>query len=294
MQPSSNYGPLTASAAGIIMKELVRRAIAAVRAERFAFEVQGKVGYDGASEDMVTSADTRAQAGYLRSLRECFPDFGIVGEEDNLRVPCQLDGVEAYFTLDPVDGTKALVRRQSHGIGTMISLVINGQVVSAWVGDIMTQEVYGYRPESEKVHRISEMDVAEHLVFNSSKDLSTRHVLLHDPLHEYSKFSRSLITGGEAFKAYEVMGGSVGIWLARLWKGEVGAAALPPSHETPWDHAPILGISEQMGFRFVEIDPSGMMEVTSPKVDLNQIAYRDRDVFIVHQDHLEQFLRHSA
>ena len=51
-------------------------------------------------------------------------------------------------------------------------------------------------------------------------------------------------------KSYEVEGGSIGIWLARLWKREVGAALLLPGVETPWDTAPIFGISKTLGYRF--------------------------------------------
>ena len=70
-------------------------------------------------------------------------------------------GAGTFFTVDPLDGTKAFVRRQSHGVGTMVALVEQGRVVSAYVGDINTQEIYGYRPGSRAVHRITEYETSE-------------------------------------------------------------------------------------------------------------------------------------
>jgi fructose-1,6-bisphosphatase/inositol monophosphatase family enzyme len=142
-----HFGALNGHAAGIILKKLVRRAIAAIRAERFRFEVSGKSGYDGSDGDLVTSADRKAQEVYPRGLNECFPGIGIVAEEDDVFVPCTLPGTDAYFTLDPLDGTKAFARRQSHGVGTMIALVVDGAVASAFVGDVMSRvgaPLHGY------------------------------------------------------------------------------------------------------------------------------------------------------
>jgi fructose-1,6-bisphosphatase/inositol monophosphatase family enzyme len=287
------YGAVNEHLVGIAMKELVRRAIGAVRAERFAFEVSGKAGYDGAAGDMVTSADHRAQTVYLRGLRECFPQYGIIAEEDSLRVPARLPSRKLHFTVDPVDGTRALVRRQSHGIGTMLALVEEqadgGEVIAAWVGDVMTQEMYGFRPGSDKVHRISEFESAESLVFDTSTPLSRRYILLHDPVERHGPWIRSALDRG-AFSGYEVMGGSIGIWLARLWKGEMGAALLPPSHETPWDHAPVVGISARMGFRFLEVAADGSFEEVAPRIALSGVQYRESDLLIVHQDHIGQLL----
>lgn len=284
-----SFGALNGHAAGIIMKELVRRAISTARAEMLSFEVQKKVGYGGDEDDLKTSVDVAAQKVYLRSLRECFPTIGIVAEEDELRVPCTEPGMDAYFTVDPVDGTRALVRRQSHGIGTMLALVVDGEVVSGWVGDLMTQEVYGYRPGSEKVHRIREYGIAEELVFDTATPLSERYLLLHDPVRDYSPEVGRLVAADGLFDGYEVMGGSVGTWMARLWKGEVGAAVLPPSFETPWDSAPVIGISKKLGFAFVQVQDGHVLRV-NPIIPLDGPEERGGDLIIVHRQHLTELL----
>ncbi len=114
-------------AVGIVLKELVRRAIKTIRSERQAFEVMQKAGYGGDMTDVFTTADSKAQDVYLRSISECFPTFSVIAEEGALS-KAQPDATN-YFTIDPLDGTKAFIRRQSHGVGTMIAMVEDDRIV---------------------------------------------------------------------------------------------------------------------------------------------------------------------
>ncbi|MBS0250227.1 MAG: hypothetical protein JSR78_04100 [Proteobacteria bacterium] len=265
-------------AVGIILKELVRRAIKIVRSERQAFEVMQKAGYGGDMTDVFTTADSKAQEIYVRSIQECFAAFSIVAEEGAFS-KAQPDATN-YFTIDPLDGTKAFIRRQSHGVGTMIAMVENDKIVSAYVGDVNTQEIYGYRPGSSNVHRITEFETAERLSYEG-KPLSDQTVLLRDPPEKYSEASRRLLS---SFKSYEVEGGSIGVWLARLWKREVAAAILPPGGETPWDSTPLQGISEELGYMFLRPcqEPLGWESCTPSLV--KHTFPRQHDVLIIHRD----------
>ena len=260
-------------ATGIILKELVRRAITTIRNERHMFEATVKEGYSGNMDDVLTSADTKAQAVYLKSLEECFPDDGILAEENTRPLP---PGTRRFFTVDPLDGTKAFVRRQSHGVGTMVALVEEDRVVSAYVGDVNTQEIYGYRPGSSSVHRISEYETSERLTWRE-RPLNERYLLLRDPPEVYQDASRAVLP---RFKSYEVEGGSIGTWLARLWKGEVGAALIPVGMETPWDNAPIIGITETLGYRFYR--PSGTGWALHPASIATTVIRRDHDLLVLH------------
>jgi fructose-1,6-bisphosphatase/inositol monophosphatase family enzyme len=279
-------GELNGHAAGIIMKELVRRAIVAIRNQRQVFEVRGKMGLSGKMDDVLTSADKAAQAIYLRSLRECFPMWGIIAEEDSLVVPCT-DGSGFFFTVDPLDGTKAFVRKQSHGVGTMISLSQGNVFLAAYVGDVNTQEVFGFRPGSNKVHRISEYSTSEVLEFKL-QPLKDRYILLRDPERVYSPPSQNLIGGN--FKSVLVDGGSIGTWLARLWKGEVGAALLPPSHETPWDANPINAISKRLGFVCLKPHYEGTRWEPYEPEPFQKRFTREHDTLIVHESNLKEVL----
>lgn len=248
MDRELNLGPMNGHAVGRVLKETVRRASVAIRTERMSFEAHSKSGYGGTMDDVFTSADRNAQEIYLRTFQECFPNCGVIGEEQSLHIHPRQD-CKAYFTVDPLDGTKAFVRRQSHGVATMVALVNEGVVEAAYVGDINADEVYGYRPGSEKVHRISRLDSSETLpsAASDSRPISEVTALLRDPVADYSQASRDLIG---KFESHEVMGSSIGTWAARLWKGEVGALFCTPGWETPWDSTPIVGISRKLGFEF--------------------------------------------
>lgn len=271
------HGNLNGHAVGIILKELVRRAIVTIRNERTIFDVTLKAGYDGEMTDVFTSADRKAQEVYLRSLRECFPNHGIVAEEDTLTIAPR-EGA-GYFTVDPLDGTKAFIRRQSHGIGTMVALVEHSSIISAYIGDVNTQEIYGFRPNSQRVHRITEFETAEELRHHD-RPLAEQNILLRDPEHVYSKASCGLLG---RFKAWEIGGGSIGIWFARLWKREVGAALLSPAVETPWDSAPVVGIATALGYVFCQPLENGRWQPFEPNVQTTTYK-RDHDLLVIHQN----------
>jgi len=273
-----NLGAINGHAVGRILKEVVRRAVTVIRAERQTFEAHTKMSYGGTMDDVFTSADKAAQEVYLRTFSECFPGCGVIGEEDALTIPAKAP-ITAYFTVDPIDGTRAFIRRQSHGITTMVALVDGGEVISAYIGDISSNEVYGYRPGSDGVHRITNLDtfekLAPHTVARAS--LGEIHGLLRDPPDTYSKETQELI---KRFDNYEVMGSSIGAWVARQWKGEVGALLLPPGFETPWDSTPIFGIGRKLGFLWLR-PVNGEWVVYQPELPLKPVR-RDHDSLIIH------------
>jgi fructose-1,6-bisphosphatase/inositol monophosphatase family enzyme len=280
--------PMTDDAKGIVLKESVRRATVVIRRERAIFEAFAKESYSGTMDDVFTTADTKAQESYLRNLRECFPDYGILAEEASLSIEPK-NGCTAIFTVDPLDGTKAFVRRQSHGIGTMIALVDRGEILSAFVGDINTEEVYGYRPGSTKAHRITRFESVQQLGYDGCDVLAKSYALLRDPPEVYSKLTRESIP---AFKNYESSGGSIGIWFARLWKREVAALFVPPGTETPWDSNPVIGISKKLGYLFFrpgkDTDGDDAWEAYDPAPVL-KVAKRDHDFLVIHRSDWRQF-----
>lgn len=265
---------LNGSAIGIVMKEALRRAVVAIRSERLVYEVTQKQGYSGKMDDISTTADLKAQEIYVKILRECFPGIGIIAEEGELKnIP--EGGYDTHFTVDPLDGTKAYDRGQSQGVGSMISAVENGEVVAAYVGDVNTLEIYGYRPGSDKVHRISEYNVARQLGYSEMKKRG--YILLRDRLEDYALQSRSLL---HKFDSYSIEGGSIGIWMARIWKREMVAGILPPGNETPWDSTPIIGITEKLGYRFYRHDDERWVPIKMPISQV--ITERDYDLLVIH------------
>lgn len=283
-----HYGLMSGSVVGIVMKEVVRRAMGIAKKHIATIEVHEKEGYRGGAKDVFTKADKDAQIMYERLLHECFPEFGIIGEEDTRpedhdRDIDISDNPVTYFTVDPIDGTKAYIRRQSHGIGSMVAFVDEGVVAAAYIGDIMTGEIYGYRPESSSVWRIRSMEMPDRLdVDPHPRDLGQMHILLREREADYQDISRAAI---DAASSLSIDGGSIGIWAARLWKREVGALFLPPSIQTPWDETPVVGISRKLGYvflraeedRWVEYEPTPSREITERSHDLLIIHANDLD-----------------
>ncbi len=293
MHPAlDRYCPgLTPELIGLGGKEIVRRAIEAIRRERTSFETTRKQD-KGGKPDFLTSADRAAQAIYVKLIKECFPRFGIIAEEDELSIPCTIGGVNAYFTVDPLDGTKAFIRRQSHGIGTMLSLVVDDVIVAAFVGDVMTGEIYYYRPDSTKVHRLFGFNEAEQLTIDEELLLAKQYLLLRDLPDRYGhivqtmcKKSRDLRSSG-VFKDVEVGGGSIGIAFARMWKGEVGGMVLSPTTETPWDACPIWGISRRLGFVFIDLVKP--FETSAPK-PISRVEERTSELLVIHQSRVPEW-----
>lgn len=284
MKNELKIGRINGHVVGRLLKEAVRRASVVIRNERAVFESTVKESYAGGMDDVFTSADTKAQEVYLRMFRECFPDCGVIGEEDSLALDPR-NGCQAYFTVDPLDGTKAYIRRQSHGVATMVALVDGGEVISAYVGDINAEEVYGFRPGSDKVHRITRLDTFQEMDANP-KSTGVLFGLLRDPLDTYSAHTQELVGH---FKSYEVMGSSIGTWMARLWKREVSAAILSPGHETPWDSTPFIGISIKLGYVFFRPGSEpGAWEEFIPSLP-REVTKRDYDVLVLHRNDARTF-----
>jgi fructose-1,6-bisphosphatase/inositol monophosphatase family enzyme len=281
----AHYGALTAHAVGTLMKEAVRRAIVAIRAHRFSFETLAK-NRVGEAPDFVTTADRAAQQVFVTLLSQWFPGFGIIAEEENLRVPCTIPGRSLWFTVDPLDGTRAFMRRQSHGIGTMISLVDGADVIAACVGDVMTSEVYAARPGDAAVHRVSEFGIAERLEIDPARPLAGQYLLRTQGRGTGSAAVHALGEGdGALFAGVESTTGSLGIAMARLWKGEVGGAVFGPFlAASPWDLYPVVGLSQRLGFRFyvLRADVEAWRRPFEPVVAEDGMAMPD-PVLVVHE-----------
>lgn len=245
---------MTASGVGIIMRDVVQRAMTIIRTWRFTHTSEAKETAYKKEMDLVTNADKAAQVVYLKILRECFPDCGIVAEEGELSLP----GTNGfYFTVDPLDGTKAYGRLENTGISTMLSLVHGDDIVAVYIGDVMTGDLYYYRPHSSKVHLIDPASGLYELHGRYRAPLAGEHLLLRDPLDQYAPELARLMAQGNGrplCRGYDVAGGSIGVGFARLWTGSVGALALRPGTQTPWDLCPVLGISRKLGFRFVDLE----------------------------------------
>ena len=272
------------------IQKMVAKAIKIIRDESRELIISEKAAYDATKDDCVTNGDKKAQKMYVREIRRIFPTFGIIAEEKELHILCTDAKHDIYFTIDPLDGTKAYTRGQSHGVGTMIALVCDSKIVAAYIGDVNTGEIYGYTTADKKGFALRKrFGITSPLQPEIERSLAKQYLYLrHAPSTQpdlIQKMYRPLGKGG-LFKDIEVGGGSIGTAMARLWKGEVGAICINPHFETPWDLTPVLGISQRLGFIFLKVDASGIREF-EPKI-ITKVTESTFFQVIIHKKHLAE------
>ncbi len=282
---------------GPVIRLAVGEAIEIIRKEAAIFTANAKVAYDPHKTDIVTSADRAAQAHYARRFNEAFPGIGLLGEEDGLRQACAISvegkPVNIYITIDPLDGTKAFARQMSYGVGTMVGVVYDGRVIAAYVGDVNTGEVYGFAPDAPAPTRVR-FGVETVLAPDTKARLADRYIMLNNVPRRFPANIQAMVgkpAEGGLFKDVDVMGGSYGVFMARLWKGEVAMAVLDPAHSTPWDETPVLGINRALGFIFIKVHNDGMFEVFDPELPLVTVPTLYNTI-VVHKDYTPKILEY--
>lgn len=279
----------------IILKEIVRRIIIIIQQERFLKEYtvdEKSVDYK-AGEDFVTSADKKAQKLYLKLLQENFPGYGIIAEEDDLDITCTIPGKNLYFFVDPLDGTKAYIRKQSHATSTMLALVDldSHEYVSCIIGDINTGEIYYFKPESDRIRRVTNFEQYEELKFEQ-RNLSDQYLLLRDDVRLYSEWIQNVTdpkNQNKVFKDIEIEGGSIGTMVMRLIKGEVGAIGLKAGMTTPWDANPVNGFLSKMGYTIIDVTDKNNLK------ELNIVPIKEKGQFteriIIHKNYVKELMK---
>lgn len=276
------------------MRSMVERAIEIIRTHAHNPIPTYKLGYaqkaGDTPDDFATQGDIEAQEMYqvIITTDPELDGFGIIGEE-GLNLPCTLDGMNAYFTIDPLDGTKAYERKSSFGVGTMLALVINGKVVASYIGDVNTGEVYRWTEGNHATRtRFGQISVLAH----NPVTLRKQYIVFKEATHKLSSVFRHLFGDGfdrPLFKDLEVASGSVGTMTARLWKGEIGALVFPIHYETPWDHTPIAGISYALDYVFLRYDVGLNNFVEEEPILFTEVTHRPDSLILLHRHHLPEF-----
>ncbi|WP_299566819.1 inositol monophosphatase [uncultured Sulfitobacter sp.] len=138
--PSNLPAPLppalsAAQRAGVV--NVVRRAARAEIMPRFRQLSSSDIRTKSHADDLVTDADTMAEAMIARALQIAFPDAIVIGEEAAAADPGLLEGMEKAqlaFLVDPVDGTWNF----AHGIalfGVIVSATRYGKPVFGMIYD---------------------------------------------------------------------------------------------------------------------------------------------------------------
>jgi fructose-1,6-bisphosphatase/inositol monophosphatase family enzyme len=113
---------------------LLQEVAVAVIEPRFRALADGEV-MEKKPGDLVTVADREAEVEITKRLQAAYPDAVMIGEEAVSADWSMLDGlagVEHWFTIDPVDGTRNFVHG-SQDYAVMVSEVRRGEVVRGWI-----------------------------------------------------------------------------------------------------------------------------------------------------------------
>lgn len=293
---------------GLVMREACTRAMEHALDRCFEVEAEAKGLKANGDMEWVTKADRECQKLVVGTLQEHFPLYGIVGEEPRdgidepyLHIPCQLPDDLVYFTIDPIDGTSAYTRKQSHGWGCMISLVHGTEVIAVCIGDSNSGELYYYRPGSQKTHRLIKRG-------QRVKNIDLHAQILNDDWSEQAISLRNLpsdhhwptreFLAHSGWKKILIVNGSIGLSMAQLWKGEVAACLLQEEAVTPWDSTPIIGMTHRLGFDFWEISISpqrlGVFKRYRPEVPrVKQKLDSPRESLVLHKSLGQKLLEYA-
>jgi fructose-1,6-bisphosphatase/inositol monophosphatase family enzyme len=291
----SNYdfGGLNEHAIGIVGKAVIARTVREILLYRHNLVVEDKG--DPKKGDKKTNADDAAQDRGVNTIQECTPNFGIVAEEDHFRTECAHPTHDIWWTLDGVDGTKALVRGESGGVASMLSLIYDGEIVMAWIGDALVNEVFGYRPGSPKTHYLYNDNHVRSLAIDEGHSLASQAVNMRDPIRTHSPFMQKILAdraNGGLFKKFTFSIGSIGLSMSRIWKGIDGAAVLPEGIQYPWDLMPVVGICQHLGFVFLEVN-GPLRKVTPRQIEIQKEAqYFDFETMVVHESRVDEFMQY--
>lgn len=283
-----SYGVLTGPAIGTLLRDLVRRAMHEIRRQYEIFEIIEKQGYEGEA-DILTSADRMAQEIYVKLIGEYFPGFGIIAEEDNLNITCTLPNMNAYITIDPLDGTRAWTRDQPYGVASMVALVIDGEIVCVWIGDVNTLDVYGYRPDSPKVHRISGKNGVKNLVnVERTLPLHRTKALIREEHYKFAPVIQRLLEVDGPFKGYETASGSIGLSSMRFCSDvTLGAHISIGRTHTPWDETPFTGMYQRLGIARVLAGPDGRLVRVEHEV-LTEVTQQPLNAIYIPEQYVDE------
>lgn len=235
------------------MRELVRLVMLAVRARRDTYVARPKPSA-GRPNDVVTDVDEEAERILGSFLQTHFPRVGIIGEE-GLRRPWDPTR-PAYWTGDPIDGTKAFVWRVAHGFSVMLSLVEGEKIIAACIGDVMGHVLYWFAPGQEPVCEDLVLDTKTPLRELIQRPIPEPVLVFGNNPETYHPFFAKLCRDG-VFSRYEINRGSIGLRFADLWRGAATATVMRSNRKwTPWDDTPTLGFSRELGVVYLAFDPA--------------------------------------
>lgn len=270
----------------ILLRDMAEQWTTAIRNQLDSFSYQIKDN-PHKIDDQVTSADYAAQKVIVEMITKCFPLAWIIAEENNLQKSCTHETQQLYFTLDPLDGTRAYVRMQSDGIWSMIGVVLDGEIIGAAIADVMTKEIYLLNPSTWAVERHHPL---RHLELEYSSRKHFRMATMDDPRMYVPNIARISHPQEWYFDSISITNWSIWTNVARVWKNEASAFMYRSWAPMPWDWVPVVGISLAMWFVFLSYNKNTMNR--SRTTNLWSIYGWEilTETLMIHESEVDEFL----
>jgi myo-inositol-1(or 4)-monophosphatase len=192
------------------------------------FEVKQK----GTDNDLVTNLDVEIEEYLIKKMKEAYPTFDIVSEEENYKKELS----DNCFTIDPIDGTINF----ANGLpfwGIQVACIRDGKTVAAVIDLVKLNELY-YADETGAYLNGEKISVREVPIKNALYDilgLDTNPCFVS--MRKYSKSKRHF--------------GSVCVSMAFLASGRIHGVAF--RKDTIWDYVPGLFIAKMAGAKIKDI-----------------------------------------
>lgn len=285
--PMPVSAPLT-RAQKTTIRNLIRRAARAEILPRFRKLDQGDIGTKTRFDDLVTAADTGAEAIIARGLQISFPNALVVGEEAAAKDPSLLDKIaeaELSFVIDPVDGTWNF----ANGLplfGTMIAACRFGRPVYGLI----------YDPLGDDTMEADLDTPARHLLSTAvDRPLATAEPRPLGELKGYAWIGGLPRKGREILARAQIdLHGLSGIGCAAheyrlLAQGAVDFVLAVKL--TPWDHAAGVILCQKAGGHAAMLDGS---DYTAEQQDGFVLSAASKEVWDVLADHFRDLLSENT
>lgn len=236
-----------------------------------------KPGYSGSGTNAVTTLDVASQnAADAVRLAE-IPVAGIIGEENNLRVPCTIPGEPGnyfYCTVDGGDGTNHFTQCLEQGVEpdgfyVMVGVVVNGRITAAGVLDIFDRQ--------ERITRLFAADgqvrksIGSHVTNLSVQPRTTRllrgKVVTRGDITDYHPLVRQIMNKFHDSRIVHAPSLSIAYTSGLLWdEAQAGPTDTEdpfvlhlqgPGYNTGWDNTPIQGIDLALGITYLRPSEDG-------------------------------------
>lgn len=270
----------------ILLRDMAEQWTIAIRNQLDSFSYQTKDN-PNKLDDQVTSADYAAQKAIVDMITKCFPDAWIIAEENNLKKPCTHPTQQLFFTLDPLDGTRAYVRMQSDGIWSMIWVVLDNEIIGAAIADVMTKEIYLLNPSTWRVERHHPRRFLE-LEYESRKHF--RIATMEDPRMYVEAIARISHPSTWYFDSISVTNGSIGTNVARVRKNEASAFMFRSWAPMPRDWVPVVWISLAMWFVFLSYDKDTNAWIKTEKLWSVYGGEILTETLMIHKSEVDEFI----